>query len=210
MLGRLQHTVLCLALPAAVAVHVLGTLVSHLAIGSLMRSLSSSSLSTVLTITDLVISLAVVALCLAALGAERAAARSRGWTLATRTLAAALLVPALNAVLWYTGFGFERVPNLSMAVAVIRMLLAAVALVAGVVAATRDPAHRGTTALTVAAAAAPAALLTPAIGMVLRSPGAYTVATYAAIVLALVGLVAAIVASRSADAGGDSTVAPGA
>lgn len=202
------RTVLHLALPAAVAVHALGTLVSHLVISALMGSRSSSSLSTVLTVSNVVISLAVVSLCVAALTADRAATRSgrgrhRGWNLATRTLSAALLVPALHAVLWYTGRGLEQVPGLSMAVAWVCMLLAAVALVAGVIAATRDEARHGAaaTATTAAAVASPAALLTPVIGVVGRSTGAYTVATYAGLALAVVGLVAAVVALRGDTAG---------
>jgi hypothetical protein len=200
------RTALSLALPGAVVVHLLGTLASSLLIGALARSWSTPGLETVLTTVGILIALAVVVLCVAALLAERAAARSgparhRSRVLATRALAAALLLPALYALLWYSGIAVDLVMSLGTAVSVIGLVLAALALVTGILAATRAPARPGRTAVTVAAVATPAALLTPLIGMVARSPGAHTMAAYTGVVLAVVGLVASVVALRR-DAGG--------
>jgi hypothetical protein len=200
-----SRTALYLALPAAVVVDLLGTLASSLLMGALARSGSTPGLEAVFTTTAVLLSLVVVALCVAALLAERAAARSGdarhgSRVLATWALAAALLVPGLYALLWYSGIGVDLVMSLGTAVSVIGLVLAAFALVAGLVSATRDSARPGRAAVAVAAVAAPAALLTPVIGMVVRSPGAHTGAAYAGVVLSVVGLVAAVVALRR-DAG---------
>jgi hypothetical protein len=208
-----SRTALCLALPAAAVVHLLGTLASSLLIGMLVGSWSSPGLEAVLTTANVLLALVVVALCLAALLAERAAARPgvarhRSRVLAIRALAVSLLVPGLYALLWYSGLGVDLVMSLGTAVSVIGLVLAALALVGGILTATRGPARPGRTAAAVAAVATPAALLTPVIGMVVRSPGAYTVAAYAGVVLAVVGLAAAVVALRRDAAGvaaGDDT-----
>ena len=220
-----SRTALYLALPAAVVVQVLGTMASSLAIGVLVTSWSSPGLETVLITVNALLTLVVVALCAAALLADRAAARSgparhRGWALATWALTAALLVPGLYALLWYSGIGFDLVRHAGTAVSVIGVLLAAVALVAGVVAAARTPDCPARTAVVVTAAATPAALLTPVAGVMARSDDAATVAalalvvnaaTFAGAVLAVVGLAAAMVALRR-DAGGAAAtgmMAPG-
>lgn len=211
--SRTEHrsrTASHLALPGAAALHVLEPPAISLVLGALVSSASTSSLTVVATVVGVGFSLVVLALSAAGVLAHVRAAkaggpRGRAWTLAWSALAASLVLGALYALLWYSGIGIELLMTsaASLVVSVAGLLLAAVALVAGLVVTFRGP--RRPSAAAVASLATPAALLTPLIGMVLRSPGAYTVATYAGVVLAVVGLVAATVALRR-----DENGAPGA
>ncbi|MDI3330724.1 MAG: hypothetical protein QJR09_08310 [Micrococcus sp.] len=212
-----SRTALYLALPAAVAVRVLGTLGSSLLIGALVSSASSPSLATVFMVFDVGISLAVLALCGAAVPAHVTAERPgrprhRARTLAWSALAASLVLGAVYSLLWHTGLadGLVMAPHVNTVMSALGLLLAALALLAGVAAAIRAPERPGRPGrppAIVAAVATPAALLTPVAGMLAGSAGAHTVAAYAGVVLAAVGLGAAVVALRRESAG---TAAPAA
>lgn len=192
-----------LALPAAVALEALGQLVVQLVITSTLAGGNPTALSGLVTVTDVLVSVLVLALCAAAVTLfvrDRRAGRPRhpGWTLAGAALTASLLLSSLYALVWYSGLGAElfMATNTNLLVSALGMLLAAAALVAGVIAAAGDRSRPGVGALTLAAAATPAALLTPVLGRVFPGTATYTVAFYAGVALALLGLSAAVVALR--------------
>lgn len=211
----LADTVRYLALPVAVVFETLGLLAGQLVFATLRAGADPEALSGIVTVVDVLVAVLVVALCAAAgvlFHRDRRAEhrRPRAWTVAGAALTAALLLSSLYVLAWYSGIagGWFMATNTDLVVSTVSMLLAVVSLVAGVIAAAAERGRPGPGAVTLAAAATPAALLTPALGLVFRDSATYTAAYYASVALALLGLAAAVVASRrnSSTATGSSLV----
>lgn len=196
-------TVGYLALPVAVVLDAIGQLVAQLVITSSLARGNPTALSGLMAVATVLVSVLVVALCAAAvtlfLRSRRAGRpRHRGWAVAGATLTASLLLTSLYALAWYSGIGAELLmaTRANLVVSTLGMLLAAAALVAGAIAAAGHRGRPGAGALTLAAVATPTALLTPVLGSLFRHTAMYTVAVYAGVALALLGLAAAVVAAR--------------
>ncbi|MGM7671111.1 hypothetical protein [Microbacterium sp. A93] len=192
-----------LALPVAVVLDAVGQLIVQLVITSSTARGNLTALSGLMTVATVLVSVLVMALCAAAvtsfLRSRRAGhPRPRGWAVAGATLTASLLLTSLYALAWYSGIGagLLMATQTNLVVSTLGMLLAAAALVAGAIAAAGHRGRPGAGALTLAAVATPAALLTPILGSLFRQTAMYTVSVYAGLALALLGLAAAVVAAR--------------
>ncbi len=202
-----------LALPAAVALHTLGAILISLLIWTVIaRSTSPNALAGGLSVLNYTLAAAVGLLAVLGLaqtlrdrkaGPAGQTGRSvrRVRTVSTVAMATALILQAVRAFiplgLTDRAIGFDAYNAVVRTLSGTGLLLAAIAVVAGAVAARRAPHGPGPAARLLVAVAPPAALLVWGLAPLLATaPVASTVVSALGAVLSLVGLVAAVVLLR--------------
>ncbi|NUL47480.1 hypothetical protein F7P69_20080 [Cellulosimicrobium funkei] len=205
-----------LALPAAVALHTLGAILISLLIWAVVaRSTSPGALAGGLSVLNYTLAAAVGVLAVLGLaqtlrdrragpagqagGTDRTVRTAR--TVSSVALATALILQAVRAFIPIgvvdRAIGFESYNALVQTLSGAGLLLAAVAVVAGAVAARRAPRGPGSVARILVAVAPPAALLLWSLVPLLATVTAVsTVVSSAGAALSLVGLGAAVVLLR--------------
>lgn len=196
-----------LALPAAVALHTMGSVLVSVATWAVIASSASpGALDGGLWVLSYTLAAAVGLLGVLGLALtlrdRRAGPGGRAaQTLASATLAAALILLAARTFIPLgvvdRAIGFEGFNAVLQTLSMAGLLLAATAVVAGAVAARRAPRGPGTATRILAAIAPSAALLAwGAIPLLAPTPSGLTVASALGSVLALLGLGAAVVLLR--------------
>lgn len=196
-----------LALPAAVALHTMGSvLVSLVTWAVIASSASPGALDGGLWVLSYTLAAVVGLLGILGLALtlrDRQAGPGGQWaqTLASVTLAAALILLAVRTFIPLgvvdRAIGIEGYNAVLQTLSLAGLLLAATAVVAGAVAARRAPRGPGTATRILAAIAPPAALLAwGALPLLAPTPSGLTIASVLGAVLALAGLGAAVVLLR--------------
>ncbi|VXB78638.1 hypothetical protein [Citricoccus sp. K5] len=196
-----------LALPAAVALHTMGSVLVSLATWAVIAtSASPGALNGGLWVLSYTLAAAVgllgiLGLALALRDRRAGPGGQEAQTLASVALATALILLAVRTFIPLgvvdRAIGFEGFNAVLQTLSMAGLLLAATAVVAGAVAARRAPRGPGTVARVLSAIAPPAALVAwGGIPLLAPTPSGLTIASALGSVLALVGLGAAVVLLR--------------